>query len=195
MKKIIAILCLSLSFNGLNAQFQHHDIQLSYGLLTANQFMDIAESVLISVLSFGNYEKENHDYSGARFISYKNSVTYRLGVGACLGVDNVKGDLVRRDVQYGEFRESHTTLALEGDIKWVKRDFIQMYTGAGLGISLNKERGEIIDTGETDSVLSNHVAFQLNAVGLRLGKSFGGFLELGFGYKGMLNFGLSYQFE
>ncbi|MCK4288204.1 MAG: hypothetical protein KAW86_03280, partial [Bacteroidales bacterium] len=50
------------------------------------------------------------------------------------------------------------------------------------------------DIGQEQTNNINHFNFQITAVGVRLGKSLGGFMELGFGYKGLLNFGLSYQF-
>jgi hypothetical protein len=37
-------------------------------------------------------------------------------------------------------------------------------------------------------------AYQINAFSLRVGKSFGGFFELGYGYNGIVNLGVSYKF-
>ncbi len=36
--------------------------------------------------------------------------------------------------------------------------------------------------------------FQLNAVGIRVGKTLASFIEFGFGYKGLINLGVSAQF-
>ena len=40
----------------------------------------------------------------------------------------------------------------------------------------------------------NGVAMHLTPIGIRYGKSFGGFAEIGAGYKGIVNFGVNVKF-
>ena len=37
-------------------------------------------------------------------------------------------------------------------------------------------------------------AFQLNTIGMRIGKEIGGYMEFGFGFRGIVNFGISGRF-
>jgi len=69
-----------------------------------------------------------------------------------------------------------------------------MYSGLGLAYTygtLKYDSSTPQEESSTDNIsLPN---FHLTGVGLRVGKSFGGFAEFGFGYKGIVNMGLSYQ--
>lgn len=195
MKKFIFTLLLVCTFASAKSQFIEHDISASYGIVTTDQIVDMIKDVFTTIFSFGTYEKDNYDYTGARFLTYKNSVRYRLGLGATVGMDGVRGDLLSNQTKYGTFSTNHYTLAAEADYRWVNTKFFQMYSGFGLGYTLSTDKGEVTTTGESDLLISGHSAFQINPLGMRIGKGFGGFVELGFGYKGLLNFGLSYQFE
>jgi hypothetical protein len=195
MKKLVIILLLSSGVVTTNAQYVHHDLSGSYGFVTTDQIVDVFKDVLTAVFSFGNYQKEDYNYSGALFLTYKNAVTYKTHIGATIGIDNVTGDLTNNNIKYGDFRTNHTTMAIEGDIRWVKKNAFQLYSGIGLGYTFTSETGEISATGDTDTNKSGHVAFQINPLGMRMGKRLGAFAEIGFGYKGIANFGLSYQFE
>ncbi len=195
MKKLVVIFLFTWGVVTTNAQYVHHDLAGSYGIVTTDQIMDLVKDVVRAVFSFGDYEKDDYNYSGALFLTYKNAASYRMHVGATIGIDNVTGDLLQDGIKYGDFRTNHTTFAAESDIRWVKRDAFQMYSGIGLGYTFTAEKGEISGTGETDINRSGHVAFQINPLGMRIGKRLGAFAEIGFGYKGIANFGLSYQFE
>ncbi|WP_369616205.1 hypothetical protein [Flavobacterium sp. CFS9] len=78
-----------------------------------------------------------------------------------------------------------------GQYSYIKTSFIDFYGSGGIGaISLStKEEG---NGGYKDNALG--FAFQVNPVGLRVGKTFGAFVELGFGYKGIATEGLNYKF-
>lgn len=196
MKKIIVALLLLATFNLSNAQDNKHDLSLSYGVVTTDQVIDIFESVLTAVFSFGNYTKTNLDYTGAKFFTYKYGATEHLKAGATFGVDGVRGDLLNANTNeyFGSFSTNHYTLALEADLRYINTRWFEMYSGAGLGYTFTREFGEDIN-GDSDAYNSRHVNFQLNLAGMRFGNAFGGFVEAGFGYKGILNFGLSYRFE
>ena len=194
MKRTCILLLMAFLQSPAQGQFVHHDLSASYGIVTSYQIMDVIEDVLVATFSFGNYEKEDYNYSGALFATYKYAPSFRVNTGLTFGVDRVRGDLIHNDIKYGDFSESHVTLAAEADYRWVKQEMVQLYTGLGLGYTFNRETGTYNDTGETDVNSSGNFAFQITPVGLRVGRQLGFFTELGFGYKGILNFGLSYRF-
>jgi hypothetical protein len=194
MKKFFFLFLLCTPLISSNAQYIRHDITVSYGIVTADQISDLLKDVLTTIFTFGTYEKDNYDYSGALFVTYKNAVNYRWHVGATLGMDNVSGDLFSNGNYNGTFSTKHRTLAAEADLRWVKRDHFQLYSGLGLGYTFTSEKGETT-TGESENLRSGHSAVQVNALGIRAGNRLGALLEFGFGYKGILNFGLSYRFE
>lgn len=193
MKKIFVLLLIAALAFPARAQFEQHEISASYGMVTVDQVADIIAGLLLSVFTLGNFEMDNHDYSGAWFLTYKYGVTYRLDLGLTAGLDRVKGDLLWNDEIEGSFRQGHYTVAAEMTYRWVKKDLLNLYSGIGLGYTLTNSYADFIN-GDTESVNTGHVTGQMNLMGLRIGKKFGVFSEFGFGYKGLLNFGASYRF-
>jgi hypothetical protein len=76
---------------------------------------------------------------------------------------------------------------------YVRRPFLSLYSAASIGVTVDWEKGT-----ETDgsSYKSKHLLFagQLTSIGIRVGRSFSGFAEFGFGSQGILQAGLSYKF-
>ena len=75
------------------------------------------------------------------------------------------------------------TLAIESDYRYISKNSFQMYSGLGLGL--------LITNGEEDF---SPITFNITALGFRVGRTIAAFAELGFGYKGIVNIGASYQF-
>lgn len=196
MKKTVSIILLAAFLQPVIGQDKKHDLSLSYGIVTTDQVVDIFETILTAAFSFGNYTKKNLEYTGAKFITYKYGVTKRLKAGATFGIDGVKGDLYNANTEdfFGTFSTNHYTIAAEADLRYINTNWFEMYSGLGLGYTFTRQYGED-NTGVSDVTNSRHVAFQLNLAGFRFGKNFGAYLETGFGYKGILNFGLSYRFK
>ena len=72
------------------------------------------------------------------------------------------------------------------------RPGFQLYSGAGFGVRLR--HGTYIEGEETDTLNKALPTFHINALGLRFGRNIAFFVEIGAGYKGVLNAGLSAQF-
>jgi len=193
MKKALIILLIILAAGRVNGQYVYNDITASYGVITTDQVIDVFKDIIIATFSFGAYTKDNYQYSGALFLTYKYAPSFRFNVGATLGMDRVNGDLISNDIKTGEFRTSHTTLAVEMDYRYVKNEIFQMYSGLGIGYTLSIDSGTT-NEGLEDSYAYGHTNMQLTLLGMRLGKKFAVFGEAGFGYKGLINFGLSYNF-
>ncbi len=81
------------------------------------------------------------------------------------------------------------TYAVMADVQhyYMRTPFVHLYSGlyAGYGhFATNKSTGEQYST----------VAFHATAIGVRIGKGLGVFGEAGFGYRGLLNVGVSARF-
>ncbi len=72
---------------------------------------------------------------------------------------------------------------MSGDYTYFRREWVQLYSGAGLGMAVVMEE----DVDEKEAETEYWFAFQLNALGVRVGKRVAGFAELGFGYDGILS--------
>jgi hypothetical protein len=173
-------------------QTRRHDLSLSYGVLSIDQLADVFTDVVTIVVSLGTFGKQDVKYTGVPFLSYHTSRNDRFGFGAAFGGYNSSGLLRIGDTDVGEFKETNYMGAVELDYRWVMKPGFQLYSGVGFGVRLR--RGTYTAGEETDTVNKALPTFHLNALGLRFGRAVGFFLELGGGYKGALNAGLSAQF-
>lgn len=210
MKKIfvltlIFILCSS-SFcqqtnsDNSHAQIRQHDISLTYGLGTTNLMLEETLDFLGSLFSaffLTTSEVKNKKLTHGIFLTYKYSVTHKLNIGCAIGYERISKDIYKTNILSNDYfyhqDSEFYTIATEGDFRYIKREKLQMYSGAGAGITFVREYYRYpSDPNETDKY--GMFNFQLLLIGFRAGIKFSPFLELGFGYKGLVNFGLSYQF-
>ena len=86
------------------------------------------------------------------------------------------------------------TASFELQYRYVNNGFFQMYSGIGVGLIAGKERfTSEIEGVNSDSRNMSLPGYQLNLAGVRFGKRLGVYLELGYGYKGIMNIGISYS--
>ena len=172
-------------------QTRHHDLSLSYGVLSSDQLTDIFEDIVTIVLTFGTFGKTDQEFTGVPFLTYHYSANSRFGFGAAIGGYSSSGRLAFGGDDVGTFKERNTIAAVELDYHWILQPSFQMYSGAGVGVRYRK--GTYVTT-ESDTISKVLPAFHLNALGIRFGRKIGFFLEMGIGYKGLLSGGLNAQF-
>lgn len=76
---------------------------------------------------------------------------------------------------------------------YLNKPAIRMYSGVGVGITVNFGKATQTDKEFTDRKI--WPGGQMTLMGLRFGRAFGGFFEFGFGTIGIVNAGLSYKFS
>lgn len=87
-------------------------------------------------------------------------------------------------------KSTYNLVLITGEFNYVKTSLLTFYASGGAGIISMSTK----EVGGTYKDNLSDFAFQINPVGLRVGKSFGGFAELGFGYKGIISAGVNYKF-
>jgi hypothetical protein len=75
---------------------------------------------------------------------------------------------------------------------YVHKPVITMYSGVSIGLTVDFGKTSFNGIDYTDKKL--YPAGQLTLMGIRIGRSFGGFAEFGFGTLGIISAGLSYRF-
>jgi hypothetical protein len=122
-------------------------------------------------------------------VTYKYHVSERLAVGAS-SVFNPTSDRWVPDFPNDD-RWKRRSLATAGEatLFWAKGDNFQFYGTAGVGFFVKRSTFYDVQT-ETEF----GTTFQASPVGLRMGNKVGVFMELGYGYKGVFNGGLSMRF-
>ena len=104
----------------------------------------------------------------------------------------IKEDVLENSVKTGDVSNRYLTIGFGTEYHYVHKDWFQMYSGAS--IAYTSQNADFTTSSDIEDTNDSYFNFQVNAVGLRFGKALGGFVELGVGYRGYVNAGLSYQF-
>lgn len=201
MIRSFAFLLLLIASNTLTAQsydrsYLHHDLMISYGLPSTDLFLNISSSMLDDRFPDKRYIRDNYSGSGIISLTYRKvSKSEMFFWGGSASYNQTKGDLYNVGSLEGEIKRNFLTVAIEGQYRYQNLKKVQLYSGVGIGYSIGNETlTASVGSGKQSSSGSiNRFAWQINVIGMRLGNNIGGFIELGYGYKGIINAGLSIQ--
>jgi hypothetical protein len=176
--------------------YDHHDISVSYGLFQPDQFQSAESSMLNDRYPTKRYVRDEYASMGAIFLTYRHMFRNELFLwGITAGYSSSNSKIYNVGQFEGDLNRQFYTVALEFEYRYVNQGPIQVYSGVGLGFTYGTE--ELTPPSETGQQSAtgdvSNVAYQINAVGIRLGKKFGGYAEFGYGYKGIVNLGFSVQ--
>lgn len=178
MQRKIYIFCLVLSmFSFLPgasfAQKGKSEVSVAYGLYSMYTF----------------YNGQPYDVSsGTAMINYKYYLNKKVTLGMVIGYENISN--------WGSF----LTFAPEATYAYYDnkdaRIRVKMYGAASVGLTVFEDFNIYRDLysyhrDESGAKITGHVS----PFGIRIGRKLGGFMEVGLGYKGLFNFGLSYRFS
>ena len=190
------VINLSLFSQSYDRSYLHHDIMLSYGLPSTDMFQDINSTMLDDKFPDMRYIRDNYSGSGIVSLTYRHITKNEMMFwGITAGYNQTKGDIYNVGQLEGELKRSFITVAVEGQYRYQNMKKIQLYSGLGIGYTFGNEiLNPPTDSGnESSSGSINQFAWQINAIGMRIGNSIAGFIEFGYGYKGIVNAGLSIQ--
>ena len=155
----------------------------------------------------------NDHYSGALFATYRYHISDVISLGLTFAFENENGSWDNRNygwlsdpgtvrlanVYQGKFRRSAYTIAPE--ITFNYGDFgnglVRLYSVVGMGYTYRDEHityGNVNTEYKNPNVNTVHFNAYGSPLGIRVGRELSGFFELGLGYKGVLNYGLTYRF-
>ncbi len=188
MKKIIVFFILLPSF--LFAQEKGtFDYNIGAGVFNTNFLIDVTSHVLTEVVTLGGVENSR---AVLRTPAFNATFKYAVGNNWFVNADGVcefaKYDLLdKNDVVVGQEICSYYNIGVGTEYHYLNEKIIQLYSGGAVGYTFRTSRVK-------DTIKNNaHFNFQMNLIGVRIGKKFAGTFELGAGYKGLVNIGLSYQ--
>jgi len=215
---LVSIILVFSSLCPLRAQptnLGDNEFYLSEGILSFDQFLGLGEKS-----NAGEFVSFPYTYTGAAFITYRHYFTRIMALGVTIGADNQKGDLSYGPDNgpfsgyggnSGYYKREVYTGAVEALINYRAGYKAKMYGYLGLGYTSSKETFNFFSNipdqsyfyGTPSSLFArqnttvdfSHVNFQLTALGVRTGGAFSVFAEFGFGYKGLVNAGFSYDFN
>jgi len=198
MKKIFITSAISLliSTAGHAQDSYRHDIQLSAGLWASEQAVLEGYINLFTVFFLRKtvtpYERSNGLYG-----SYRYRITRRISAGLSAGMTllNTEESLFGLSGTTGDYRYVSALLAAEGQFHYIDRPEWSFYGIAGAGLGSTHERNSRTTTGTVEKERYPLVTIQVTPLGVRYGKTAGVFAELGYGYKGILNAGMSIRLK
>lgn len=171
------------------------ELATSYGMITASQVGDKTEANSNSLTG------QSITYSsGMMFLTARYFFFNRLALGIAGGVSSERGqyaDKHNTSVISRTYSESVTTIAPEVYYIYFFRKYLEVYTLLGIGpgfftttttTNATPYSSEAINTEKHDAL-----RLQYTPIGIRIGGRLGGFAELGIGYKGLINAGLSFK--
>jgi len=196
-------MCSLLAMLGMNISLYAQQGNSELNLMVS----DAAPTVLILTIfdelgtalkaNYGDYDKENKDKSipGMISASYLYKVNKWLAAGGDLGYLHLNQEikLTSRDgSKPDELIKRKTnlfTVMPTAKFYYLQRENINLYGVLAVGalFSGKTEKSSTLEDKENFTTF----AFQINPIGIRVGKRFGGFAELGFGMKGFATAGFS----
>ena len=173
-----------------------HEFSAGVGLLSLDQFFGtIAGDIGRAIVSLGNVSTTNVEIKGAYYLTYQYYIRNRFSAGLTLVTDRVSGDLQNRDDEItGSFKRHYFTIAPEIKFVYMNNKAVRLYGIAGIGYTLGSETTFGLSGAEDGDSKWSHINFQVTPLGIRFGRTFGVFAEIGIGYKGFLSGGMSYYF-
>ncbi len=176
-----------------------YEVALSYGMYSGTEVFSMKYAYGLydnGGYRFGQYTQTGH--TGCVFGSLKYYISNRTAVGLTLGIQQMSYSYINDGpiFYYHDFttKATITTLAIE-----IKRIYSAVnhkrYQLYGLGCLGARYMYENQTPGQEYNMLPRFfINSQLSPLCVRFGGNLGGFVELGFGCKGIINGGLSYQF-
>lgn len=179
--------------------FPRNEVYIQYGTPSVMELSTLLSPDFHSELTNG--EARNQKFSGIAGVGYSFFVHPRVSIGLDFGYGYGSADMYMTET-------SETGPA--GDPRYVCRATVMSYSGHLSGTFTYWQQGpmecsgalylgvsymdESVVNAESDGLIPNdhlNFSFHITAVKFRYGDMVGGFAELGFGYRGLVNVGLS----
>lgn len=195
MKKLIIVggfLLLSLQLHA-----QEHEISAGMGLGSTVQILDefLSFGYAFSAVYFNSSYLDKTKNLGEFRLAYAYTPKERWHFGGAFSYNLSEFEAVKRGEKFGEQTNTYYTLAGEASYSFLKKEKLKLYALFGMGAtfgSVKQTRYAQEDVVRSHGTMFN---FQITPIGIRYGKQWGGFAEMGFGYRGLLSFGAFYRFQ
>ena len=173
----------------VSAQEGRNEVSVGVGFATVPDILESFMNVAPLIFTMGLIREEVEWVIPAFTLHHRYHASRLISVGVNVAYQKFDRTLYLLDAHMSTSSINYYTFMGRVDFTYVRTRLFRMYSGAALGFSHARESGEDVeDRGET------YFAFQINAVGLRVGKQFAGYLELGFGFDGVMAAGITHQF-
>ncbi|MDR2773554.1 MAG: hypothetical protein LBC19_02220 [Tannerella sp.] len=191
---LLAITCLLFLGTNVYGQQKKHSLEVGLGIWNTNEIINSFSDMIVSSLPNDIKMKDEGSY-GSVHLGYKYHSSRIFAVGGFVAYDYAKSKGLSGGYETGMFYKTHYTFALEAELTYLPLGSFNMYGLVGIGETFyHLEYKSSSSESMNDSDTNPYTTFQITPVGLRIGRNAGAFLEIGFGYRGILNAGLFARF-
>lgn len=185
--------CTFLYFTGSHPccaqQFPKFEIQPGFGPLAREQVIDDAVETFQGTASLDPIPMG--DFSNSFNLSLRYHRTQRISVGMVMGFTTKTTYRTDYSVAKSYYKHASFITAFEVKFIYIDQSLVQVYVLTGLGILLVRTKDQRF---LHDTKMYGWPTTQLTPIAIRVGKKLGGFAEIGYGYKGIINLGVSARF-
>lgn len=176
--------------------YRKHDIYIQYGTPSIAELAPAMSDRTIENNGM-DFDHKNHWYSGIAAAGYNYYFRHNITFG---GYFSAQASGMSMYDERGRFVYDNnvTTFTVLANAHWIffRRGATELSMGLHIGVSYMDESVSDFDPSvirdfKPENSQSIRAAYHLTALKARFGGNVGGFVELGFGYRGILNAGLS----
>lgn len=177
--------------------FYRNEFSVGYGAPTTSDVIFPLFKLLGTVATLGGYTERNLKTHGGLFAAYKYRFDRIASLGATFVYGNNTSDVWWSGDYWGKSRQNNYTFAVECDFRYLTRRVVNLYSTVGLAATYSTHKFTSADPNDQQLAPVCFVLpdIHVSLIGVKVGGyRFGGFAELGLGYKGILNFGMYVRF-
>lgn len=167
----------------------HHEFSLGYGMFSHEAIN--ANGDVLEFMAFSRGKVKDSKSNGIFLLNYKYQIADRFSLGIGVGLEQFSGST---DNNY-DWKRTDINVVPEFKFVFIETSLISIYGAAALGIIYRTD--EVTETIYSQGTLHNGkdskvmFAWHISPIGLRIGGKLAGYLEAGYGYKGIANLGIS----
>jgi hypothetical protein len=195
LRALVMILLLVFLFAGrVTCQSAHHELSVSYGIQSTTELINNSELMdsFLFLFTIGLLQSEttNSKATGPVLFSWKYIPKSRWGFGVVAGrmkgsYDEIIGSFWFEGKTVNHCKYSAFTVAPEADFRYFQREKFILYSSAAVGLTFSSQ--VVNNSTEKRTYGDAHVSL----IGFRYGQKLAAFAEVGFGFKGLINFGIN----
>lgn len=190
MKKILLLIVIACaSILGVDAQEYEtpkNEMSVSWGIGTVPHLIVGFSDALSAALAGNNASEKSYGVFSAQYL---HNINKRYAVGVVFAAEYVYKEGKDSD----KHDEDFFTLMPTARAYWFRGKSFGMYSRVALGVSMNIYEVPSVGKERTQIHSDTHLAYHAAPVAIEVGSNkFAGFLELGYGYQGIVNAGVKF---
>jgi len=191
---LLSIIILNSNSQDLGRSKLQNEIYGGYGFGSAQEISSVYSDVITPIITIGTLYTETMSPVGPVSLGYRRSFSknFTLAIAGNYVAFNKQFKKSSDNSVVGTVKNTFYSFIARGDYYYVTGEYFQMYSGVGVGFTYAHDN--YLDSSNASGQGKMYSAFQVNAVGIRVGKNFGVFAELGYGFEGIINAGISLKF-